>query len=545
MRKSLSISARLYGQSLVLLAAMLLAGVLGLLALKDANQALASVYEDRTVPLVDLGEIRGNLEQMLVKSYIVLDEYERGNFAAIAGVDAEIGKSLGENAELWKKYTATRLTDEEAGLVKRYEALTQARLPVLEKLRAGARQPGTELATLEALQVDYDRRADEALQVLGELVLLQARVAAEARAAAQADYERTLLLLSGLLLASVAGGLLYTFLNVRSVAAPLEAVGQVIEAASLRGDFRQRVKVAHNDEVGRMAHAFNGLLDSLAVTFRDLGGEVAGFRKLAAEVSASATQVAAVSEQSSQASVAMAATVEQMMVAVQQITDNAQQANLQTRKAREGAGNGEAVVRQTVGQIGEVAGSVEAGAAEVELLNEQAQKISSVVQVIRDIADQTNLLALNAAIEAARAGEQGRGFAVVADEVRKLAERTSLSTGEISGLLGEVSSGTQQAVASMQKTVGQVTQSVARAREAQDAIGEVHGNAEQILEQVEGISLALSEQSAANQAIAQKVETVAQAAEENSRVVRQVAGAAGEVSSAAERMHAALARFSV
>ncbi|MXR37691.1 HAMP domain-containing protein [Neisseriaceae bacterium B2N2-7] len=437
------------------------------------------------------------------------------------------------------------MTAEESQLVAKYEALTAKRLPVLQALLAEAGKSQADPARLHAIIAEYDPLATESLTVLGELVALQARVAREAQQVADNGFQQAEMWMAGLVLLCLSGGLLYAMLNVRSVTRPLSDVGQVIEAAGVHNDFSRRVTVLRHDELGQMAQSFNGLMDKLASTFGSLGQEVQRFNQAAASVSDSAAQVSQASEHSSQAAVAMAATVEQMMVAVQHISDSAKQAQQQTTQVQTHSEQGEQVVLQTVAHIRVVADSVNGSAGEIGLLNEQALKISSVVQVIRDIADQTNLLALNAAIEAARAGEQGRGFAVVADEVRKLAERTSQSTSEIGSLLGCVGTGTRQAVETMQQTVAQVVSSVEMAQGAQSSIGDMRSNAEQVLESVANISLALGEQSSANQMIAQKVEMVAQAAEENSAIIRQVAESAADVSRTAERMRETMAQFRV
>jgi methyl-accepting chemotaxis protein len=181
----------------------------------------------------------------------------------------------------------------------------------------------------------------------------------------------------------------------------------------------------------------------------------------------------------------------------------------------------------------------------VELLDESSKKIGSIVQVIKDIADQTNLLALNAAIEAARAGEQGRGFAVVADEVRKLSERTAASTGEIEKMVVGIQRSTHEVVAEVGRGVMLVEDSVSNARQAGDAIAKLREMAQGVSRIVGDVAQALREQSSASTDVARKVEEVATQAEEATSIAQQTSRAADTMSTTAHGLQDIVARFRI
>ena len=253
--------------------------------------------------------------------------------------------------------------------------------------------------------------------------------------------------------------------------------------------------------------------------------------------------VAARSRQQSESASAMAAAVEEMTVSIDQVAENAREAHTISVHAGDLSSKGAKVIQNAATEMHNISEAVQSSSAIIEDLGRQSDQITSIVNTIKEIADQTNLLALNAAIEAARAGEQGRGFAVVADEVRKLAERTTLSTAEIAGMVGKIQNGTRNAVSSMETGVVQAGKGVDLASQAGTSITEIRDGSVRVMEVVNSISDSIREQGTVSSEIAKNIERIAQMSEESANAIQNTTNAARHLQQLSSGLHNSVSRF--
>ena len=270
--------------------------------------------------------------------------------------------------------------------------------------------------------------------------------------------------------------------------------------------------------------------------------QLAGFAK---QLSASSHQVQEATNQQTDAAATVAATVEEMTVSIGHISDNTTDVNKSAIESKQMAEEGEHFAQETIVEMNKIVDNVNQSSIFMQTLDDQSHKIADIVNVIKEIADQTNLLALNAAIEAARAGEQGRGFAVVADEVRKLAERTKLSTQDIATMIEAIRSGTMQAVASMTEGTVMVNAGMKLVGHTGNSMATIHGSTDKVLAAIDGISTSLREQSYANNEIAKSVENIAQMSESNYAAVCDVVSSADQLQMLSEALRQSAARFQI
>ena len=294
----------------------------------------------------------------------------------------------------------------------------------------------------------------------------------------------------------------------------------------------------------------SALIRSLATMQRDLRGMIGVVRgnadsvhSLTRQLSSGCHEVADSSAQQSEAANTMAAAASQMTASIEEITRHSAQALDMANQAERLAKDGGKVIHQVVQDMDGIARSVQQSAQVIRTLDQESEQIFGIIQVIKGIADQTNLLALNAAIEAARAGEQGRGFAVVADEVRSLAGRTSASTQEIAAMVQRIQTSTRDAATSMEAGVAQVDKGMAVTADVEKAIREILEATLSTTHLVNDISRTIGEQSLASNEIAHQVESIANMSVRNSQVIGQTADTTDELSGLAGQLSLSVDRF--
>jgi methyl-accepting chemotaxis protein len=297
------------------------------------------------------------------------------------------------------------------------------------------------------------------------------------------------------------------------------------------------------DETVQLSREIRVMACSLKTLLIKITGAADEVSATANQVHATADRIASGSEKVAAQSTTIAVAGEEMSATSGTIAQNCQMAAEGAHRASESAKNGRQVVDKTVLVMGQIAEKVRASAQAVENLGTRSDQIGEIIGTIEDIADQTNLLALNAAIEAARAGEQGRGFAVVADEVRALAVRTTRATSEIGAMIKAIQNETTDAVAAMEQSVRQVEEGTTDAARSGDALSEILEQVDTVAVQVNQIATAAEEQTATISEIAVNMMMITDIVQETSRGAHESAQAAGKLSSNAEELQHLLRQF--
>ncbi len=311
------------------------------------------------------------------------------------------------------------------------------------------------------------------------------------------------------------------------------------------GDLTARMEKEYKGNYNWYKEYINNLQTSLHKLVTEMREAIGANVSAANQISSSTEEMAAGSEEQSQQATEVASAVEEMTKTILETAKNANQAMEASRNNGSIAKKGGEVVLETVEGMNRIAEVVKDSAETVKKLGQSSEQIGEIIQVIDDIADQTNLLALNAAIEAARAGEQGRGFAVVADEVRKLAERTTKATKEIALMIKQIQKDTEGAVLSMEKGTSEVEKGKELADKAGSSLNEIISGADKVSDIIVQVAAASEQQSSAAEQISKNIESISSVTQESSAGVQQIARAAEDLNRLTQNLGKLISRFQV
>ena len=335
-------------------------------------------------------------------------------------------------------------------------------------------------------------------------------------------------------------------INIRKIAGPLsELTERIKDIATGEGDLTKRLLFKQKDEIGEVSRWFDTFVEKIHDIVVQISHTTQNIASNSEQLSASATQIAKGTASQTERATTVATSSEEMSATVIEVAKNASGASESAKDANKVAQKGKDMVERTVSGMNDIASAVKESASVITQLGSRSNEIGEIIKVIDDIADQTNLLALNAAIEAARAGEHGRGFAVVADEVRKLAEKTTKATKEIGGMIGSIQDETGKAVGSMGAVTKEVEEEVKLAKDAGSALNEIVSNVDKLTGQIQQIAVASEEQSAATDQISRDIQDIANTTKETSASSTQIADASNNLAKLATNLQGIVGQFKI
>ena len=484
----------------------------------------------RTNDITDL-----NFQKVLLANAVIdnIQVITRETVKAVYKQDAAVlAKAVGERRKLYVE-ALEKLEKLEKGMEGK---------DIIKKLRdsiARGREGNIALAkALESGNFDEAKRlytstvedaTNRNLELTGELVKYQEKGVESKHQEILGANSRVRFVLIGFGIIAIALCAGVSLLLTRSITFPIRKNIEVAETLA-EGNLSVQVLVDRKDEFGDEMQAFKTMVEKWKRLIADVKSSAESVASASHELSASAEHLAKGATEQVQRTIQVSTASEEMSQASLDIAKNANAISDSAKDMVNTAENGSVIVSRSVTEVKEIEKTVNKSSEFVKDLGDQSEKIGEIILVINDIADQTNLLALNAAIEAARAGEAGRGFAVVADEVKKLAERTGKSTQEIAGMINAIKTGVEKAVKSMDEASGSVKAGVKLSNEAGTALGAIVGSSSSLQSMVQQIAAAIEEMNSTTDEIAKDIEQVAAVTKDSSNAAEQVTQAALELS---------------
>jgi methyl-accepting chemotaxis protein len=533
----------------VLLLVTLFVGLLGLNGMRNADHAIDDLYHKDMAHMHALASIMELAEDSRSQILLSLQHDPESPYSAMHDhamslhIDT-VDKNIEAIHEKWAEYTASPLHGE----VKRFAAVFQDELNRFEKdgveaIEEMLHEHRYHEANLLVLRV-VNPVMNEIKGTVEELIGILEHEAAVAFEETDAAYHSMITWVT----ASLAlGALISIALAYITIASILDGVKEIEQTAQrlAGGDLKARVDCCTKDELGQIATAFNKMAGKFQGAINQVKDSISQLAAAAEETSAVTSQTTAgINQQLSETS-QVATAMNEMSATVQEVARNAVEAASAAQEADSTFHQGKQVIDKVIHAIGELSSEVDEASSVIQQLEVESKNIGSVLDVIKSIAEQTNLLALNAAIEAARAGEQGRGFAVVADEVRTLAGRTQESTTEIEDMIGKLQAGTNNAVKVMASGKEMTQVGVEQAAAAGEALQTINAAVERISGMNTQIASASEEQSSVTEEINRSIVSINEVAEQSATGAQQTSQASDDLAKLADQLKGLVDRFKV
>lgn len=538
--RNLKVSARA-ALSFMFIALLLVAlGGISVWKMGEIRETARDLENDALASVVVADRINATMLRLRLEVRRMLSQTNPQDMATTTGMIASLSEELKKQVALYAPFVAS---DKEGQLFKAVSENTDKALVAFDQVTALIRKNAANeaLAYLSANVTPVTRLLDDAVN---GLVQMNIDEAANSGKESEDSYQSGLTFVIFIIAAATLATIVLAVLFTKSIVAPLRDMLRVNDTIA-KGDLRSVITVTGKDEFSDLMRATQVMQNNLRDTIKLIGDS-------STQLASAAEEMNAVTEESSKGllrqnnEIDQAATaVNQMTAAVDEVARNAAAASDAAKASDQSTRTGAARVTSTVDAIEKLSKTVQNTSADVERLAVQSKDISKVLEVIRTIAEQTNLLALNAAIEAARAGEQGRGFAVVADEVRALAHRTQTSTQEIEKMIGDILTGTAQATKAMSESCDQADGTLTIAHEAGAALTLIAKAINEINEMNLMIATASEQQAQVARSVDGNLMSIRDLSIQSATGANQTAAASSELSVLAADMNKLVARFSL